>query len=959
MANTNEEGNAEATREQSNQSSFGRIAQLGYVVNRWARKSTIFFGATPTNTARHPRTTYLLGMAVWLVLLLGPSFWYIAEADTHRHWSIYLGAVVGIVFLALPRRFPTYRLRKTAPQRDLLFTLHGAIAFGMGAYFLSGWIPGVSEFTANSGYVYRHVYMLAIAVLFLSLVFHRIFCVRSHTKIPDFNKLASRLKDADLMVEVKTPSNTVAKHYVRVLVKAPTDHWYLYLVLNALAVVLFAIWLPTWPSWWVLFGSAAAWWIVLSFSFYHRHWDLVAEMALRLFALGTPGVVSLFVIVLGAGQLFGVDYITTIIDGSPIKSLLASAYAMVWLYEYWLNRMFFAELTAMLIRNGKKTPIGDLPCTSAKNLNELNDRTLGRKAHSVKLLGANRFHVTGKDPDEQKETLSDRVFTASSFLDELIRPSEQAGQASQNSGVSEKARLAHTDTKKSIDAYFLLSNALLAVFVVGGFVFGYMFPSTPRSALVLESSGCKGKDVDGKNCGVKLGALINSKSKPMLVALSGGGTRAALHGASFLCGLSKLGKLDQVVLISSVSGGSAANAYFAMHRKALLKPVCELTKWPPDDDATPWARFYRTMSANFISDVMLGVVERRVFADTQNGQLLAESFQRRFPCNGECAEERIITTDDQTELGLIFNTTITGHPATSSSVLSRLFGDKKAKSEHTAIGGRLVFTNLRKFVPYKQLVNDINCEQPSVGERCLAYKIIDGKWRETEGVQKGHNGVRLAYAAAASANFPPVFSDSGVRAEGQQYWVTDGGALDNRGAFSLFLALELDDDTKLEKRPLIVVVDASATSIDYNPTRGISAGLSASRHVMNQLLESKLDRLFLGQRPQFYDIVMPTVIGARGGLGTHWKMQSETIFADPTEPEADEALEISLSKDEVLDLILSLYSPGECKKRIKADETLKKWICAGYGKDGNAADAWWALQQTLRNVTGARKAGSG
>lgn len=49
------------------------------------------------------------------------------------------------------------------------------------------------------------------------------------------------------------------------------------------------------------------------------------------------------------------------------------------------------------------------------------------------------------------------------------------------------------------------------------------------------------------------------------LALSGGGYRAAAYHLGTLCALYKLGVLDRIDTISSVSGGSIASAYYLLH----------------------------------------------------------------------------------------------------------------------------------------------------------------------------------------------------------------------------------------------------------------------------------------------------------------------------------------------------------------------------------------------------------
>src|SRR4029079_17485218 len=91
-------------------------------------------------------------------------------------------------------------------------------------------------------------------------------------------------------------------------------------------------------------------------------------------------------------------------------------------------------------------------------------------------------------------------------------------------------------------------------------------------------------------------------------------------------------------------------------------------------------------------------------------------------------------------------------------------------------------------------------------------------------------------AAACSANFPPVFPNVGVLIDNnREFWITDGGAADNRGIESLLLALPraLSDQKKKSERnelPMIhvVVADASALSSASLNDRGVGSALGAS-----------------------------------------------------------------------------------------------------------------------------------
>ncbi len=121
------------------------------------------------------------------------------------------------------------------------------------------------------------------------------------------------------------------------------------------------------------------------------------------------------------------------------------------------------------------------------------------------------------------------------------------------------------------------------------------------------------------------------------VSLSGGGTRAALFSAAVLEELDRIGLLSEVYAISSVSGGSITNAYYALN--------------PPTKDPGYWPRFREVVSQdllkpwlakslapqNFVSvafttedrsDLMADVMDKKIF----NGATFADLA--RSPARG-------------------------------------------------------------------------------------------------------------------------------------------------------------------------------------------------------------------------------------------------------------------------------------------------------------------------------------
>ena len=216
--------------------------------------------------------------------------------------------------------------------------------------------------------------------------------------------------------------------------------------------------------------------------------------------------------------------------------------------------------------------------------------------------------------------------------------------------------------------------------------------------------------------------LTSSDREPViLLAASGGGTRAALYTVAVLHGLARLNKLEHVALVSGVSGGSAALAYFAINRPSLL-----LNK----DDL--WKKMLDTLSEPFIDDVLTGAAEC--------GALRPEPGWVN-------SSRRASTTDSPKgiwqvsvpplvrfiDVGLILNTSLCGYTSPDGSL--------RKKESAMSAGGRLVITNLRS-----QFDMNKNKESEQNGWVLdLPFEVVQDP------------SVSLFAGASLSANFPPCF----------------------------------------------------------------------------------------------------------------------------------------------------------------------------------------------------------
>jgi len=379
----------------------------------------------------------------------------------------------------------------------------------------------------------------------------------------------------------------------------------------------------------------------------------------------------------------------------------------------------------------------------------------------------------------------------------------------------------------------------------------------------------------------------------VLVAVSGGGTRAALYGASVFEGLQSLNALEDVVLYSGVSGGSAAVAYLQIHRDELVEKNCK----------AQWNDFYEVMSAPFIDDVLRGIVEWRLMGETRMSALLAESFGRRMAPIGRVSS----FTMGQCHDTVILNTTLAASRVRTSD------GTWTPLSPQNA-GGRLIFANINNGVAF-----------PIAGDRdapdeFLKYVIVDD------------SNVDVTTAAACSATFPPGFPNVGIVIDdNEEHWVTDGGAADNRGIESLLYSLRQALRDQMGKavsfdlpRIHIIVAEASAFSTKYSQDRGIGSTFGASQKFASQLMvelledcraaygdlamRSGLDAQSEDEGIMLHYLAMPSFFRSKVGIGTNWMLPASVTFYPP-DTDSSREQRVTVSGKTASLLIRALHHP--------------------------------------------------
>ena len=759
------------------------------------------------------------------------------------------------------------------------------------------WAPGAN---AASGTPYRHVFVpivvaMAVVMSIAPLLARWIF--RPHPRLPKWRRFGplgksfrdrfrSGLHQSEFFVRrdelVRVSTSLFANALVRIVYRP---------LALALLPAIFA------------FGAHADWVFALAgtgaviaallllWSGLNERWQRMIADIERWFFRGIALPVSIFVIVIGGLRIAGVDYVTTLLDATPLGVLfgaVAVSYCLSWLVEYWTNRVAAVELLRILGAGvGNEIKIAaDLRGAPAPEI------AVAPGGRHLMVHGLGNFAVVGTS-----QRRLERVFN----VHRLIEVMRIAGGPHGGNAVRE--------IERRIGFYFFILNMLI-VMACGGlawYVYGNIVDSTGAIPLV-KARAADPAARQPPDLARRVLARVEAGRAPIVIVGSGGGTRAALYTAHVLTGLNGLGVADDIVLASGVSGGGVALAYFVANSRLLVGAP---------GDSQDWQQFRMRVAEPFIRDVLEGVFEMRVAGRTPLSILLAESFERRLFID----RQRIKFDDLAGGPALILNSTMVSHPAGDSDVLSVVLEAPGVRASAACVeferafklmsGGRLIFTNLQDVRRFPQ--------GPSrIPDTRLPYRIVQDP------------SVGLAEAAAATANFPPVFPNARVVLDGggdcrtvKSYFVTDGGAEENLGLISALYAIEtalagfrecraalpgVPRELQGCERALppihVVIAEASAAGSDYAQDRGLSAGLGdAKDRLAGGLAEELIKRIELEyaelfESPsamlRFHYLPLPLAFRARGGFGTHWMHAERIEVADPRLREAPGAAGIRL-----------------------------------------------------------------
>jgi Patatin-like phospholipase len=282
------------------------------------------------------------------------------------------------------------------------------------------------------------------------------------------------------------------------------------------------------------------------------------------------------------------------------------------------------------------------------------------------------------------------------------------------------------------------------------------------------------------------------------VALSGGGSRAALFGAAGLEALGRLrapgggSVLEQVAYLSSVSGGSVAAAYYASQKPPRETPVLTPDGALTDAYQTFFTGFHEKLSQDFEGALLW----RQLLAFRWlNSALAARSL-------AEVMAERLLG------------------PTTFSELAQReVRGDSPRVIINTTLynsGRRFVLTTLPPEASRYDFYADLRAALARRGQTAAFPPAFLQRWEQLLSLTPLELGIdpcpiRLAAAVAGSASFPPLVGPLTFRVgEEDLYWHTGDGALyENQGLESLLFVFLKQLQDQRARRALIIVFDSS------------------------------------------------------------------------------------------------------------------------------------------------------
>jgi hypothetical protein len=291
---------------------------------------------------------------------------------------------------------------------------------------------------------------------------------------------------------------------------------------------------------------------------------------------------------------------------------------------------------------------------------------------------------------------------------------------------------------------------------------------------------------------------VPSRDSLLGVALSGGGSRAALFAEAGLEALAELraadgvSAIDKITHLSSVSGGSLSASYYVLKKPGRDVPVLN----PDGSLSDAYRAFFERYRTDLSQDFETPLIWRQLLSfrwinSALAARTLAEILEAKL--YGTARVQDIAAREKAGDTpGLIINTTLYNN------------------------GRRLAVTALPEAAFDYDFFGDLQRALEQHGRVVEPAPYIRDRWKLLRPMTAPEIHVDpcpflLAGAAAASASFAPFIGPTTIRVgEAEEYWhVGDGGLYENSGIESLLLLYLKQLQARHAKRALIIAFDSS------------------------------------------------------------------------------------------------------------------------------------------------------
>ena len=282
------------------------------------------------------------------------------------------------------------------------------------------------------------------------------------------------------------------------------------------------------------------------------------------------------------------------------------------------------------------------------------------------------------------------------------------------------------------------------------------------------------------------------------VALSGGGSRAALFAAAGLEALAGLrtadgaSLIDKIAHISSVSGGSLSASYYVLKKPGRGVPVLN----PDGSLSDAYRAFFDQYRTQLSQDFETSLIWRQLLSfrwinSALAAKTLVEILEKKL--YGQARLEDLAARERAGDTpGLIINTTLYNN------------------------GRRLAMTWLPREAFQYDFFSDLERDLKREGRVLEASPYIRERYKLLQPMtplelHADPCKIPVAGAATASASFAPLIGPSTMRiGDREAYWhIGDGGLYENSGIESLLFLYLKQFQAKRTKRVLIIALDSS------------------------------------------------------------------------------------------------------------------------------------------------------